>query len=169
MLAIKYISILLILIISVLIGYLLSKKCTNRVRELKDMQNAINILENKITYTYEPLPEIFLQISDLMKNNIGNIFKETSKRLKKQTIDTAWNDAIANSNTNLNNEDYEILKTVSRLLGKTDKDGQVSQLKLSSTFLGVQIKKAEEDDNKNSKMYKTLGTVIGFAIAIVLI
>ena len=32
-----------------------------------------------------------------------------------------------------------------------------------------QIEKAEEERNKNEKLYKTLGTVIGLAIVIILI
>ena len=35
-------------------------------------------------------------------------------------------------------------------------------------ILNMQIKKAEEECSKNSKMYKSLGTIIGLAIVIIL-
>lgn len=169
MIIIKYIAILIILLISTAIGYLISKKYSNRVKELKEMQNAINILENKIKFTYEPLPEIFIQISNLLKNNIGQIFQRASEDIRKTTANEAWENAINHSNTNLTKQDIETINHIGKLLGKTDKDGQVSQLELSKTFLSSQIEKAEIEEKKNSKMYKTLGTVVGLAIMIILI
>ena len=48
-------------------------------------------------------------------------------------------------------------------------EGQVSELKLTNDFIDTQIKKAEEDCKKNQKLYKTLGTIVGLAIVIILI
>ena len=55
------------------------------------------------------------------------------------------------------------------MLGKTDLEGQVTQINLTCEFLDKQIEKAEEERKKNEKLYKTLGTVIGMAIVIILI
>ena len=52
--------------------------------------------------------------------------------------------------------------------GKTDISGQISEIDLTNTFLDMQIEKAENEKRKNQKMYKTLGTVIGLAIVIIL-
>lgn len=169
MIILKYIVIFIIFLISTIIGYLISKRYSSRVQELKEMQNAINILENKIKFTYEPLPEIFLQISTLLNNNIGEIFKNASSNIKQRRANNAWEEALTNSQTNFTKEDLEILKNIGKLLGKTDKDGQVSQLELSKTFISSQIEKAENEEKKNSKMYKTLGTVVGLAIMIILV
>ena len=56
---IKYTMLLFLLLFTSILGIMLSKKYTYRVQELKNMQNALNILENKIRFTYEPLNEIF--------------------------------------------------------------------------------------------------------------
>lgn len=48
-------------------------------------------------------------------------------------------------------------------------EGQVSEIELTSSFIDMQINKAEEERKKNEKMYRTLGTVIGLAIVIILI
>lgn len=37
------------------------------------------------------------------------------------------------------------------------------------SFLDKQIKTAEEECKKNEKMYRTLGTIVGLAIVIILI
>ena len=60
---IKYIFMFLIFLISLLIGNAISTKYKARVVELKDFKSALNLLKAKIRYTYEPIPEIFLEIS----------------------------------------------------------------------------------------------------------
>ena len=66
-------------------------------------------------------------------------------------------------------KDKQIIKNLGKTLGKTDKDGQVSQIELSLTFLNSQLKKAEQEELKKAKLYKTLGATIGMAIVIILI
>ena len=55
------------------------------------------------------------------------------------------------------------------MLGKTDVEGQISQIKLVSTFLEKQINDANEARGKNEKMYQKLGAIVGLIIVIVLI
>ena len=51
----------------------------------------------------------------------------------------------------------------------TDIEGQISQIKVTESFLEKQIKQAQEEKNKNERLYKKLGTTIGLAIVIILI
>ena len=53
--------------------------------------------------------------------------------------------------------------------GKTDVEGQISEIRITSDFVDTQIKKAEEECKKNEKLYRTLGTIVGLAIVIILI
>ena len=48
-------------------------------------------------------------------------------------------------------------------------EGQISEIELVDNFLNTQIEKAEEESKKSTKMYKTLGVVVGLAIVIILI
>lgn len=52
--------------------------------------------------------------------------------------------------------------------GKTDIDGQMSEINLFKELLKTQIQKAEEEKRKNTKMYKSLGTIAGLTIIIIL-
>ena len=152
-----------------LIGKIYSNKYINREFELKEFKNALNVFRTKIKFTYEPIPEVFNQIGNSIKNNVGEIFKISSKNMNKTTAEKAWIEAIENSKRlNIDKEDKEVLKRLSKLLGKTDIEGQLSEIELVNTFLDTQIEKAEKDRNKNEKMCKTLGMLSGITMVILL-
>ena len=44
------------------------------------IKNALNIFMTKIKFTYEPIPEIFNEISENMNKNIGSIFKTAKEK-----------------------------------------------------------------------------------------
>jgi len=81
----------------------------------------------------------------------------------------AWNKAIDTNILNIVEEDKNILKNLSKLLGATDLQGQISQIDVTSSFLEEQIKKAEKEREKNEAMYRKLGMIIGLTIVIVVI
>lgn len=172
MLFVKYSVLFFIFLIAALIGNLFSKKYKNRVEELKSFKEAFNIIEAKIKFTYEPLGDIFEEISNLFyKNKINCIFRDTKNNMKKMDIKTSWNEAIDENKYifNLNDEDINTIKKIGNMLGKTDVQGQLSEINLNMNFLDTQITYAEESRKKNEKMYRTLGTIFGLAIVIILI
>lgn len=169
---IKYIILFLVLTSSSYIGVLISKKYKNRVIELKEMKSCLAIFATKIKLTYEPIPEIFLEIGNKEiseAKSISNIFKAAAKKMEELPAGKSWIEALENQTTNLKKEDIEILKGLSNLLGKVDIEGQINEIELVDNFLDTQIEKAEEESKKSVKMYKTLGVTIGLAMVIVLI
>ncbi len=169
MIIIKWIIIFLVFLTSFIIGNLISQKYILRVKELKDFKNALNIIESKIRFTYEPLPEIFLQTSKMLSKNIETIFVQAGTYMKNIDAEEAWNKSLEESTTNLKKEDIENIKNLGKMLGKTDKEGQVSRLELTKTFIEMQIEKAKVEEEKNAKMYRTLGSIVGLAFVIILI
>ena len=81
----------------------------------------------------------------------------------------AWEKAVHESNTNLTKEDINVLCMLSKMLGQTDVEGQISQIEVTEEFLEKQIKEAEAEKHKPEKLYSRLGTTIGLAIVIILI
>jgi len=169
MLAIKIIIYSFIFLSCSLIGILISKKYSNRVNELKEFKNALNMFKTKIRYTYAPLPEIFAEISETIDSNISNVFRRASEKMDICSAGEAWNIALKIEDLNIDDEDRNVLKNLSKLLGKTDLEGQLNQIEMTSDFLDKQIKKAENQKIKSEKMYRTLGMIIGMAIVIILV
>ena len=158
-----------IFITSILIGKNISKKYYGRVQELKEMQRALQIFEEKIKFTYQTIPDVFEEISLVLKQNIGEIFKNAAEKMQFLSAGEAWEKALEESDTKYNQEDIEILKGLSKMLGRTDLDGQINEIRLTEKFIETKIKEAEFEKNKNSKLYKTLGITVGLAIVIVLV
>lgn len=165
---IKYFMLFCILISSSLIGKFLAKKYVYRLEELEEIENSLNIIKNKIKFTYEPIPEIFKEISENSSKNIGNIFKNAKEKMEEKSVSQAWEEAIEESENNLKKEDKKALKTMSKLLGLTDVDGQISQIEITEKFLQDNIEIAKREKQRNEKLYTRLGTIMGLAIAIVL-
>ena len=151
MLVIKIAIYSFIFLSSSLIGILVSRKYVNRVNELREFKNALNIFKTKIRYTYETLPDIFTQISESVSPNISRVFKKAAEKMSVCEAGKAWSLALEIEDLNINNEDINVLENLSKLLGKTDLEGQLNQIEISE------------------KMYRALGMIMGMAIVIILI
>lgn len=169
MIFLKMIILILIFITSTLIGMMLSKKYVNRVKELREFKNALNMFGTKIKFTYEPIPSIFLEISEKITGNIGKIFQTAAEYMTETTADIAWKKALDTAYTNMKTTDIDTIMGLGRLLGTTDVEGQLSEIKLVDEFLNKQLEDAEFEKRKNEKMYRTLGIVSGLTITILLI
>ncbi len=169
MVVLKFIILIMIFIASNFIGKMIAQKYSTRLDELKELKNNLSIFKTKIKFTYETIPNIFEQISKSSSKNIGKIFKNAKEKMKNTTAQKAWEEAVFESETNLTKTDLETINMLSKMLGKTDVEGQVSQIDITLNFLDKQILEAEEEKAKNEKMYKKLGTVMGLALVIILI
>ena len=169
MLILKIFLLLIIFILSTIIGIAIAKMYENRVKELQEFKGTLNAMTTKIKFTYEPGEEIFIDISKNDKNNISKIFKQMSEQIKYRSVEDVWTSCIQNADISIKQEDKNILKRLGKLLGQTDVEGQISEIEVTQSFLENQITKAEEERNKNQKMYKTLGAVVGLTFVVILI
>ena len=153
------------------IGFILSRWYADRLNELNDLSILINILQNKIKFTQLPLQEIFEELGNIkLKTKIHNIFMICSENLKKMKMEKAWKESIEEERKffYLNEEDIEVLNILASTLGKTDINGQMNEINEIKERIAIQIQQAEKEKNRNSKMYKSLGTITGLGIVILL-
>ena len=165
---IKYVLLAVIFGLSTAIGLTISKIYENRVVELKEFKNILNIIKTKIKFTYQPLAEIFKEIANKNETNVEKIFGQMANQITYFQTREVWENCIQNADISINQEDKDILKKLGKLLGQTDVEGQISEIEVTENFLNMQIEKAEEAKKKEQKMYKTLGITIGLIFVIIL-
>ena len=101
MIFLKGMSLIGIMFVCAYIGILKAKTYENRVIELNKFQNALVMFKSKIEFTYEPLKNIFEDISNVIYSNENNIFLITIK--KNKDIYEAWCESIDENINNLTN------------------------------------------------------------------
>ena len=113
---IKYCMLFLVFITSATIGKCISQKYKLRVDELEEIKNSLNIFKSKIKFTYEPIPDIFKQISENSSKNISKLFKNAVEKMQIDSASIAFEQAVDEFSGNLNMEDKQAIKTLSKLL-----------------------------------------------------
>lgn len=147
---------------------------TRRVRELRAFQHALHILESEIMFTSTPLPQAVLKISRRLDRPLDRLFGLFGHILGQRIGYTAGEAlAVAISKSRnllcLNGEDIDIILGFGKNLGSTDRENQEKNFRLVKYQLGVQLKEAEEERNKNERLYKSLGFLLGAALVILLV
>jgi len=170
---IKIIGSILVFSASSFLGYVLSKDCTRRPFELRMLQSQLQIFENEIAFLSNLLADAFKKVYRSSNCSVSVFFIETEQKLIQNiglNASEAWESAVRENlkKTSLNKEDEEILVSFGKLLGNSDVEGQIKNIRLTLSQLKLQEQKAEEFKKKNEKMFKTLGVLGGLAIVIIL-
>lgn len=170
----KVIGIILVLLSSSFIGIMLSMNCRKRPQQLRELQVMLQMLENSICYLSEILTDAFDRIFNGNNSETGVFFGIASsnmKNIKNCNAEDAWNMSVSENilKTALNKEDEKILLSFGKMLGNSDVEGQIKNIRLTLNQLKIQEEKAEKARIKNENMYKSLGILGGMAIVTVLI
>lgn len=156
------------------LGMFLSGKFKGRVRQLELLQNAMTQLEFDIDFlnvtldesfarmaknTEGPLKEVFLYVSERLKNSPGSDMQQLWKRaISKYRYDLA-----------LNNEDTQIVVDFAKSLGEGNREKEKNNIRLAEMRLKMALEEARFEAEKNIKMYRGLGFLAGVFIVIVLL
>ncbi len=168
MIIIKIINLTLIVLVCTKMGFIKAELYKERVIKLNKFREALSYLKSKISFTYEPIKNIFKDMSNVIYNDDINVFKLASESLNFDFY-SAWVESVNESSSFLKNDDLEIIKSFGKLLGKTDLEGQINEIELTMILIDKQIKDAEEELNKNNKLYKSMGIIVGVTISIILV
>lgn len=169
MYVLKMLLYIAIVLATIQIGRVIASRYTNRYQELKECKLALSILQTNIEYTMKPIPEIFKEIAQKIKPPIAQLFQTAAENMDNLSAGEAWEHSFELVGTNLKKEDMATMKSLGKLLGKTDIEGQVKEIQLVHHFLDTQIQEAQMEKQKNTKLYKTLGVVVGMTIVILLV
>jgi len=165
---------LITIISAAMIGYIYSRECSKRPQQLRTLQGLLNMLENEISFMSNVLVSSFERICSGSDDVVTVFFRDTARILREKNgmnASEAWEESIRGNieQTALNKEDTEILISFGKMLGNSDTEGQIGNIRLALEQLKLQEKKAEEVKAKNAAMYRSLGLLGGIAIVIILL
>jgi len=165
---------IMVLVSSTFLGFVLSRDCARRPQELRELQRLFQMFENEVLYLSNLLSDAFENIAKSTDNEVGVFFRSALKNLNSWngiTASAVWEKAVKENIkfTALNKEDEQILISFGKMLGNSDMEGQLKNIRLTISQLKMQEQKAEEIRNKSEAMYKRLGFLGGAALVLIFI
>lgn len=141
---------------------------------MNELMYAFKALESEMNFSRDILWNIFRKISENNSNITGQMFKAIYEELAEnggRAFSAVWDDAVHKtfSNTSLTKEDKDILIEFGLSLGKTDTQNQERMFGHLFKRLQSQLTEAVSKKEKESRMYKSIGTACGIAIVVILI
>jgi len=165
---------LLIITASGLLGILFSNRLSSRYNELKNLRRFMQMLETEVTYGATPLPAALRNISNKAEGLISSFFVCISDSLTDRRFYTLWDAWVfaadtALADSSLQRSDIELVKSFGSILGGSDRADQKKHFELFYLQLKHQEDAALEEIKRSSKMYRSLGFLLGIAVFVVLV
>jgi stage III sporulation protein AB len=169
----KWIGALLLLSATTWVGFEFAKKLNDRPKQIRQLKNALQILEAEILYSQSPIIEACENIGKQLPEPICWFFQSVSKDLYrnpsdlyevwKKNLDRFW------PLTAMDQNEKEILRQFGRTLGQHDFSQQQKHIQLALSHLERELQEAQDYQYRYSKMVKSLGFLTGLLVILLLI
>lgn len=170
----KILGSLIVILATSIIGFSYAKVYGIRVKQIRNMQYALSMLESEIIYTATPLIQAFQIVGERAYEGVRELFVNMSEMLKQREsggVFETFNKAYEKSRNILyfEKEEVEVIASFMQSLGSSDIEGQKKNFNITIKKLEEFEKKAEEARIKNEKLYKYFGVCAGMIIVIILV
>ena len=139
-----------------------------------NLQQIIRLLQSEVIVFANPIHIALENISRRISDEIQQVYSIIKESIVKnqtgdlyscflQSIDYLRNTCL------LKDDDIDIFLALGKVLGKTDRMDQELQFKYALNEFELLIVEAKDDKNKNEKMYRSLGVLMGLGMIIILI
>lgn len=169
----KWIGALLFIGTTTWVGFEWSQALSNRPKHIRQLKNALQILEAEILYSQLPLQDAFTTISRQIPDPMKSFFQalSTSMQEDKKDLVGLWDNHVnvLLKESALGSNEGEILKQFGRTLGQHDFHQQQKHIQLTVSHLDRELQEARDHQFKYSKMAKSLGVLCGLFIVLLLL
>ncbi|WP_102027059.1 stage III sporulation protein SpoIIIAB [Salirhabdus sp. Marseille-P4669] len=170
----KWIGALLLLSATTYAGFEFSRRYTNRPRQIRQLKNALQVLEAEIVYGQSPIQEVFSRLAKQLPNPLSDFFRLLNERLERnqqislyyvwrESLDEFWNQ------TAMKKSEKEILDQFGQTLGQHDFTQQQKHIHLALSHLDRELENAEEEKRKYSQLARNLGVLAGLFLVLLFI
>lgn len=154
------------------IGFSAAGQLRRRVRGLRAVLGALELLERELSFRLTPLPDLLACLARQAAPPASGFFaacREGLEGLGEQPMAQIWADALARCPMDLSQEDSQILLELGGVLGRYDGPGQQEALAEIRARLLHQAEQAEEESRRMGRVYGALGLTAGSFVVILLL
>ena len=166
---IKIVGAFLIFSSCTFLGMKKSRELFKREKYLLNIKTALKMLEGEISFSSNYLKSAFLNIWRVSET--GNLFYDAAILLEEKNAQISWTEAVLKNKKRLylKDKDVEVLSILSSGLGMSDVSQQTKNIKHNISLLDVCIKEAKKEYDDSSKLYRSMGILVGIFFVILLI
>lgn len=163
----------MVLMAAAVLGFMKAGKYRERIKELRHLQVALNMLSSEISYTATPVPLAFKKIGSRVDKPIALFFLRCSQLLEESPevdFSDTWQRVVKENfkETTLEKSDQYLLLSISSFLGVSDQQHQEKQINLILHQLDHTERDALDAMHKNERMWRYLGVMGGLMLVILL-
>ena len=164
--ALKILGGLLLVLSGFSVGWFCSKKLLMRRNFFKKLLSFVSNLSTQLRYSSSDIFTLVSLSASISGLDFFEISDETGTPFYK-----VWSERVSEipAKFGLKNSDRQLLLEFGEQLGKTDVDGQLKHLELYEALFKKQLTDSENEINRKSKLYKTMGFFVGTAAALMII
>ncbi|MGI5822357.1 MAG: hypothetical protein ACOX6Z_00215 [Dethiobacteria bacterium] len=145
-----------------------------RVLQLEELLVGLELFSTEVSYGLTPLPRAFINIGAKLKGPVGAVFRDAAGEMQKNrglSAGECWQKALKNSaaRLSLSPAGSQLLERLGLAWGKGDKNDQLRQIKLVKELLRQVHREAQDELQKNDKVWKYLGLLGGITLVIFLL
>lgn len=169
----KGIAVALIVFSSGAMGLTIAKSFSTQVSNLRQLMTFIQVLESEIQFTRTTLPQVITAQASQFSGVIGQFLSRLSTRLQEGTGESfalIWEEGLAVLAANgLSRPALEDLHSLGDVLGMSDSTEQGKHLKVLLHRLNQALQLAEEERDKQTRLWQYLGLSAGLLICLLLL
>ncbi|MRG86557.1 stage III sporulation protein SpoIIIAB [Salinibacillus xinjiangensis] len=169
----KWIGAILLLLATTQIGFDIAKRLNDRPKQIRQLKNALQVLEAEIVYGQSPIHDVFYRLSKQIPEPLSSFFRTLNEKLlsSQSTLYDVWNPALDHfwKKSAMKKTEKEIMDQFGKTLGQHDFHQQQKHIQLALSHLDRVLEQAEEEKYKYGRMAKSLGVLTGLFLILLLI
>lgn len=169
-LALRLAGAALIVLAASRLGALVAGRFTARRLDLRSLTDALERLETEVVYGATPLPRALGELAESGPSRVRAFFADVVSRLGvADDLPMAWREALDAffATSSLIGSDRGALRPLGDVLGRSDRQDQSRHLKATAQKLRQLEAQAALDEDRHARLWRSVGTLGGLAIAII--
>lgn len=152
------------------LGFLAAGGLGRRVRTLRALAGALELMERELSFRLPPMPELLEGLAKRAPPPADGLFTRCRAGLAdlgERSLGELWREGLAEFP--LKGDERLLLEGLGEVLGRYDGEGQRSALREARSALEGMLEEAQAERVRLGRVYQVTGTAAGAALAILLL